>query len=117
MAILAMRFANGRRHGRPGYCVSHGLRSPCHGRSWHGHPGHAFRQWASARKTRILRQSRAEKPVPRPLVAWPSWPCVSPMGVGTEDPDTASVRSEEHTSELPSLTNLVCRLLLEKINK
>src|SRR5437016_8583872 len=28
-----------------------------------------------------------------------------------------SVRSEEHTSELQSLTNLVCRLLLEKKNK
>src|SRR5438046_3834553 len=26
----------------------------------------------------------------------------------------ASARSEEHTSELQSLTNLVCRLLLEK---
>src|SRR5438046_7661161 len=30
-------------------------------------------------------------------------------------PDTA--RSEEHTSELQSLTNLVCRLLLEKKKK
>src|SRR5438093_9862092 len=28
-----------------------------------------------------------------------------------------SARSEEHTSELQSLTNLVCRLLLEKKNK
>src|SRR5437016_7422821 len=28
-----------------------------------------------------------------------------------------SVRSEEHTSELQSLTNLVCRLLLEKKKK
>src|ERR1019366_10664278 len=28
-----------------------------------------------------------------------------------------SPRSEEHTSELQSLTNLVCRLLLEKTNK
>src|SRR5262249_61700875 len=28
--------------------------------------------------------------------------------------DEASRRSEEHTSELQSLTNLVCRLLLEK---
>src|SRR5262249_57350579 len=28
-----------------------------------------------------------------------------------------SPRSEEHTSELQSLTNLVCRLLLEKKNK
>src|SRR5438046_4557787 len=28
-----------------------------------------------------------------------------------------ALRSEEHTSELQSLTNLVCRLLLEKKNK
>src|SRR5438046_4664642 len=31
-----------------------------------------------------------------------------------EDHDGAASRSEEHTSELQSLTNLVCRLLLEK---
>src|SRR5262249_60589333 len=31
--------------------------------------------------------------------------------------DDRSQRSEEHTSELQSLTNLVCRLLLEKKNK
>src|SRR5262249_62430696 len=30
---------------------------------------------------------------------------------------SAAHRSEEHTSELQSLTNLVCRLLLEKKNK
>src|SRR2546427_1485083 len=30
---------------------------------------------------------------------------------------TASTRSEEHTSELQSQSNLVCRLLLEKKNK
>src|SRR5438093_6619026 len=30
------------------------------------------------------------------------------------DPPPAGNRSEEHTSELQSLTNLVCRLLLEK---
>src|SRR5438093_8613918 len=30
---------------------------------------------------------------------------------------TDSARSEEHTSELQSLTNLVCRLLLEKKKK
>src|SRR5262249_60243601 len=34
---------------------------------------------------------------------------------GTVDP-IATGRSEEHTSELQSLTNLVCRLLLEKKN-
>jgi len=31
-------------------------------------------------------------------------------------PDHLAYRSEEHTSELQSLTNLVCRLLLEKNN-
>src|SRR5438046_4052511 len=30
--------------------------------------------------------------------------------------DVGAVRSEEHTSELQALTNLVCRLLLEKKN-
>src|SRR5437016_8314906 len=41
--------------------------------------------------------------------------------IGMHDPRTVGVfapgirfRSEEHTSELQSLTNLVCRLLLEK---
>src|SRR5258706_8717959 len=34
---------------------------------------------------------------------------------GVEEPGfVADERSEEHTSELQSLTNLVCRLLLEK---
>src|SRR5690606_41594742 len=32
-------------------------------------------------------------------------------------PDDAVLRSEEHTSELQSRENLVCRLLLEKKNK
>src|SRR5262249_61530076 len=36
--------------------------------------------------------------------------------VANETP-TSVIRSEEHTSELQSLTNLVCRLLLEKKNK
>src|SRR5258706_11351135 len=34
-----------------------------------------------------------------------------------KDPRTYEPRSEEHTSELQSLTNLVCRLLLEKKKK
>src|SRR5258706_7774775 len=36
---------------------------------------------------------------------------------GAADAAGAPVRSEEHTSELQSLTNLVCRLLLEKKKK
>src|SRR5438046_5231851 len=34
--------------------------------------------------------------------------------LGEEPQLTIGLRSEEHTSELQSLTNLVCRLLLEK---
>src|SRR5438046_9882919 len=37
--------------------------------------------------------------------------------VGDRRPYVAALRSEEHTSELQSLTNLVCRLLLEKKKK
>src|SRR2546430_11739237 len=33
--------------------------------------------------------------------------------IGTTNPTTAPARSEEHTSELQSQSNLVCRLLLE----
>src|SRR5438093_13378905 len=38
-------------------------------------------------------------------------------GADLEDVRVAGDRSEEHTSELQSLTNLVCRLLLEKKKK
>src|SRR5258706_3053982 len=38
-------------------------------------------------------------------------------GTHASIPFVSSGRSEEHTSELQSLTNLVCRLLLEKKNK
>src|SRR5260370_5583436 len=36
---------------------------------------------------------------------------------GQRDPATGEARSEEHTSELQSHLNLVCRLLLEKKKK
>src|SRR2546430_12616363 len=38
-------------------------------------------------------------------------------GCGTIGDRRCSLRSEEHTSELQSQSNLVCRLLLEKKNK
>src|SRR5258706_8286019 len=45
-------------------------------------------------------------------------PSVQRSGVPRSDQDSVRTgmrsRSEEHTSELQSLTNLVCRLLLEK---
>src|SRR5690606_40521091 len=39
------------------------------------------------------------------------------FGVSVPDSETAKTRSEEHTSELQSRENLVCRLLLEKKNE
>src|SRR5262249_60499074 len=39
---------------------------------------------------------------------------ISPRRAAPASSTTRSARSEEHTSELQSLTNLVCRLLLEK---
>src|SRR5437016_12038365 len=83
------------------------------------------------------RRERPDDAVPDPapatlsdrLVRWPSardhrmrppWACR--CGDGTRSGTRAATpgraarhqRSEEHTSELQSLTNLVCRLLLEK---
>src|SRR5437016_14250077 len=56
------------------------------------------------------------------LPIWRTRPCATRCSTsctdetGTPPPflKSASSRSEEHTSELQSLTNLVCRLLLEK---
>src|SRR5256884_2759919 len=39
---------------------------------------------------------------------------LEPLGTGHYDSLQASLRSEEHTSELQSRLHLVCRLLLEK---
>src|SRR2546427_6019816 len=43
--------------------------------------------------------------------------CAQGWGMFDGPSDSASVRSEEHTSELQSQSNLVCRLLLEKKKK
>src|SRR5690606_42151792 len=51
---------------------------------------------------------RPSAPTTRP--PWPPRRCSWPWSA----PSTASSRSEEHTSELQSRENLVCRLLLEK---
>src|SRR5206468_7202735 len=61
---------------------------------------------------------RAKMPCPGlPVIVLPPgrsavpWMTVMPV---RPDVDVASVRSEEHTSELQSRSDLVCRLLLEK---
>src|SRR2546426_9294998 len=51
-------------------------------------------------------------------VLFPSNPTADPyVRSGTYEIKSAGDRSEEHTSELQSPCNLVCRLLLEKKNK
>src|SRR2546430_8432184 len=40
----------------------------------------------------------------------------APTRSHTQPPSTVNSRSEEHTSELQSQSNIVCRLLLEKKN-
>src|SRR5690606_40472762 len=54
------------------------------------------------------RRSRLQEwPVRRQARGWPA----------RDGPHLCGLRSEEHTSELQSRENLVCRLLLEKKNK
>src|SRR6202023_773331 len=50
-----------------------------------------------------------------PISTWPT-ACGGPRPRGSRSGPHLPRRSEEHTSELQSLTNLVCRLLLEKKN-
>src|SRR2546430_13495692 len=52
---------------------------------------------------------------PRQPQVDPDVPVAQPCGVRRHQPATA--RSEEHTSELQSQSNFVCRLLLEKKNQ
>src|SRR2546427_2364286 len=50
-------------------------------------------------------------------ITGPSWMCMLGIRAGTYRATTRWERSEEHTSELQSQSNLVCRLLLEKKKK
>src|SRR5438093_7870559 len=58
---------------------------------------------------------RPRSHAPRPC-AWSGSIRCSSVATGYRRWSESRERSEEHTSELQSLTNLVCRLLLEKKN-
>src|SRR5438046_3759228 len=67
-----------------------------------------FRSWSAvAPAPHRCVAARCLRAPPRPVAD------CNPRGVGATDSERI-LRSEEHTSELQSLTNLVCRLLLEK---
>src|SRR5438270_1168611 len=63
--------------------------------------------------TTLFRSQSAVAPLLPADVAAQFGPTTNPF---TEDLGFGKVRSEEHTSELQSQSNLVCRLLLEKKN-
>src|SRR2546430_7723195 len=72
-----------------------------------------FRSQTSSLSTRTAPPSNARRArVWSPCTATPP----NPKCCGSPDPRSSRVRgrSEEHTSELQSQSNLVCRLLLEK---
>src|SRR2546430_13695714 len=74
---------------------------------------------ARAQKSRIERVSQAKKSTQARRAHPPcSCPHSAPKSGTAPPPHAESVpsRSEEHTSELQSQSNLVCRLLLEKKN-
>src|SRR5690606_40641180 len=62
------------------------------------------------------RPLRRRLPIPRPSMRTPPTDRSSRMSGASREPSQLP-RSEEHTSELQSRENLVCRLLLEKKNK
>src|SRR2546426_7790487 len=59
-------------------------------------------------------ESRARLGAAALLVATQDYQGALDLYGGVEVPEGTSMRSEEHTSELQSPCNLVCRLLLEK---
>src|SRR5262249_61224431 len=66
------------------------------------------------RRARLRDRQRGERDLARPRRAHgPAHPAAAPQ---RPERHRRGARSEEHTSELQSLTNLVCRLLLEKKN-
>src|SRR5438093_5358123 len=72
----------------------------------------------SAGKTSSKSREKAEAPAwqGRRQKAWRALPRCRHRSSDPDAPSENGRRSEEHTSELQSLTNLVCRLLLEKKN-
>src|SRR5205807_7004068 len=76
---------------------------------------------ADCRRRKALFQGRhhARQRRSKNLLSRPRGGAVSCVCIGWDDANAgnSATRSEEHTSELQSPCNLVCRLLLEKKNK
>src|SRR5437016_8622612 len=70
-----------------------------------------------AAKLRPVRPSTTTTPPVMYSQQWSPAPSITAMAPELRTAKRSPARSEEHTSELQSLTNLVCRLLLEKKNR
>src|SRR5207302_7690279 len=76
--------------------------------SWDTEASPCARRATIARRVGSARAAKMEsRPASEPLTIWLSMGHTGPLAQG-------ACRSEEHTSELQSRENLVCRLLLEK---
>src|SRR5262249_60806739 len=71
-------------------------------------------RWAPPATRSAPTRARPRRLAPRRFTATSCRTTPSSRARTTSAPARGSFRSEEHTSELQSLTNLVCRLLLEK---
>src|SRR5258706_3644625 len=89
------------------------MRCTRHARRWRRVSSPAA-AWPTSAPASRSTSSRATAPTRRPA----SRSCAAPWKSRcSRSSPTRAKRSEEHTSELQSLTNLVCRLLLEKKKK
>src|SRR6266849_10739367 len=87
---------------------------PAHKNTLYSHLSSSFFFFYDAATTEIYTLSLHDAlPISATRTRWPAWPtssCAPP-------PSAPPPRSEEHTSELQSRVDLVCRLLLEKKKK
>src|SRR5207247_9059579 len=85
-------------------------------RSWETVPGPAAGIWRRRSCTKAPIAWNCDRST---LPGHPAFRCRAKRRsrCGVVDPDSPDTRSEEHTSELQSRVDLVCRLLLEKKKK
>src|SRR5437016_8172770 len=111
---LAWGVENGRKMAAPAIEIDH-LRNGFDGGRWVFLTSELPSQFAASNEAVALIRTLAERARhgSEEFTARPALPLYLPG----EPVEVEVLRSEEHTSELQSLTNLVCRLLLEKKNK
>src|SRR5690349_6451381 len=93
--------------------------------AWVLRAGRPMALWPGAVPPRVLRRlgltrgrlSLADSRCRRCFQHGPRVVAVHGAGIADDDPGDGRTRSEEHTSELQSRRDLVCRLLLEKKKK